>query len=502
MYVRLLREILVSMDTSNSDIRRELIIECCKRYANDSLELTYVDELDVEYTAERAIWWYTRPTFMYRMLNQALFTQDVDIMYKMRFFIKDLHQQLEALHSDYIKTLSSKCITVYRGVSLPDDTFEQIQQNIDGLISFNTFLSTSTERRVALAFASQKLKQPGIQSVLFNMMIDIEQCRSPFADIQQLSEVKGEKEILFSMGTMFRIHNIEKLSNGIWEVKLVLNAVDDIQLHQLTEHMRAELQGPQPLFTLGRLMKTLGQYDKAKYFYRILMNEVMSNPADIAQLYSDLGTISMDERLYSEAFKYFQKSIMDHPDTAQCYSNLGLAYGELGQYEKAHEHLHHALELDRNTNPSLQNCATRFNNLGTVYYKQKHFDEAKQHYEQALKLRMQCLPATHDHIAQSYSNIGAVLYVKGDYTGAYDSFIKAFEIKSTSLPSQHPSMAITINNIARVLVGQGLYEKAIPYAVQAVDISRKALTNNHPQTQEFINSLQSIRRKLTSLKNK
>ncbi|CAF4966987.1 unnamed protein product, partial [Rotaria sp. Silwood1] len=160
MYVRLLREILVSMDTSNSDIRRELIIECCKRYANDSLELTYVDELDVEYTAERAIWWYTRPTFMYRMLNQALFTQDVDIMYKMRFFIKDLHQQLEALHSDYIKTLSSKCITVYRGVSLPDDTFEQIQQNIDGLISFNTFLSTSTERRVALAFASQKLKQP------------------------------------------------------------------------------------------------------------------------------------------------------------------------------------------------------------------------------------------------------------------------------------------------------------------------------------------------------
>ncbi|CAF4855637.1 unnamed protein product, partial [Rotaria sp. Silwood1] len=68
---------------------------------------------------------------------------------------------------------------------------------------------------------------------------------------------------------------------------------------------------------------------------------------------------------------------------------------------------------------------------------------------------MQCLPATHDHIAQSYSNIGAVLYAKGDYTGAYDSFIKAFEIKSTSLPSQHPSMAITINNIARVLVGQG-----------------------------------------------
>ncbi|CAF4524996.1 unnamed protein product [Rotaria sp. Silwood2] len=434
MYARLLREILVSMDTSNGDIRHELIIECCKRYANDSLELAYVDELDVEYTAARAIWWYTRPTFMYRMLNQALLTQDIDILYKMRFFIKDLHEQLEVLHSNYIKTLSSKFINVYRGVSLPNDTFEQIQQNIGGFISFNTFLSTSTERRVALAFASQKLKQPDIQSVLFNMTIDIKECRSPFADIQQLSEVNCEKEILFSMGTMFRIDNIEKLPNGIWEVKLVLNTTDDIQLHQLTEHMRAELQGPHSLFTLGRLMRTLGQYEKAKYFYQILMKEVMSNPTDIAHLYSDLGIISMDERLYSEALKYFEKSMMGHPDTAQCYSNLGLAYGELGQYEKALEHLHHALELDRDTNVSLQHRATRCNNLGTVYYKQKHFDRAKQNYEQALKLRMECLPATHDHIAQSYSNIGAVLYAKGDYAGAFSSFIKAFEIKSASLP--------------------------------------------------------------------
>jgi hypothetical protein len=64
-------------------------INLIKQYANDSLELSYVDELDVEYNAEQAVWCYTRPTFTYKMLNRALITQDINILYKMRFFIKD-----------------------------------------------------------------------------------------------------------------------------------------------------------------------------------------------------------------------------------------------------------------------------------------------------------------------------------------------------------------------------------------------------------------------------
>jgi hypothetical protein len=71
---------------------------------------------------------------------------------------------------------------------------------------FNTFLSTSTERRVALSFATQNLNYLDTQSILFEMKINVAKCQSPFADIQQLSEVKKEKEILFSMGTVFRIH--------------------------------------------------------------------------------------------------------------------------------------------------------------------------------------------------------------------------------------------------------------------------------------------------------
>jgi tetratricopeptide (TPR) repeat protein len=388
MYARLLRELLVSMDTSNNDIRRELVMESCRRYANDPLELSYVDELDVEYNAEQAIWWYTRPTFMYLMLNRALLAQDINILYKMRFFIKDLHLQLEKLHRQYVQKLPSNSITVYRGLSLQDNRFAEIQQNLGGLIAFNTFLSTSTERKVALSFATQKLQQPGIQSILLEMKINVTKCQSPFADIQQLSEVKGEKEVLFSMGTVFRIDGIEKLPNGVWKVQLLLDGDEDIQLRRLTEHMRTELQASHPLFTLGRLMKTLGLYDHAEQFYRMLTAETTSfsdNPVEQAKLYSDLGTIYMDKRLYSQALGYFQQSLKYDLNFAECYGNLGLVYQELNQHEQALEHLHCAIELNQARAVSTQKAAIQFNNIGTVYYKQKNFNQAKRNYEQALR---------------------------------------------------------------------------------------------------------------------
>ena len=504
MYARLVREVLVSMDTSSNDIRRELVVECSKRYFNDDLQLTYVDELDIEYDAGKAIWWYTRPTFMYQELNRALLKQDIKMLYKMRFFIKDLNLQLTKLHHLYVQTLSSDSITVYRGLSLPNDIFKGIQSNCGGLIAFNTFLSTSTERKVALSFAMQKLRHPGIQSILFEMEIVVAKCLSPFADIQEWSEMRSEKEILFSMGTVFCIHRMSQLSNGVWTIHLALHGDEDIQLRQLTEHMREELQGSHPLFTLGRLMKTLGQYENAEHYYHILINERESfanNATERAKLFSDLGGISMDKRLHSQALEYFQQSLQCDPNSAECHANMGLVYQELQQHDQALKHLHRAIELGKITVVSSRKAATQFNNIGIVYHKLNRFDLAKQNYEQALKLRMECLPPTHSDIAQSHSNIGAISYAQKDYVTALSSFTTALEIKSLSLPCDHPSLAITLNNIARTLFNQGLYHEALSNATKAVAISTKALGENHPQTRDLAASLQSMQRRISEHKS-
>jgi hypothetical protein len=56
---------------------------------------------------------YTRDTFLYRLLNHALRLQEIDVIWKFGFFIKDLHQQLVHLHAE--TPLKSRSTVVYRG---------------------------------------------------------------------------------------------------------------------------------------------------------------------------------------------------------------------------------------------------------------------------------------------------------------------------------------------------------------------------------------------------
>ncbi|CAF5108452.1 unnamed protein product, partial [Rotaria sp. Silwood1] len=57
-----------------------------------------IDEFQRTYQASKAIWWYTRECFTYKMLNGALRTLNGDIMIRMGFFLCDVHRQIEHLH--------------------------------------------------------------------------------------------------------------------------------------------------------------------------------------------------------------------------------------------------------------------------------------------------------------------------------------------------------------------------------------------------------------------
>ena len=78
------------------------------------------------------------------MLNTALLRQDIPMLYKFHFFIKDLHMQLEQLHNLYKPSLQSRTFTVYRGLGMPMKIFDEtIRQEEKKLLAFDTFLSTS-----------------------------------------------------------------------------------------------------------------------------------------------------------------------------------------------------------------------------------------------------------------------------------------------------------------------------------------------------------------------
>jgi hypothetical protein len=245
MYTQILKEILLTIDFEQNHID-EFLMDSRKQFAGNTIELKNMDKLQNEYHCHSPIWWYTYDCFLYSILNCALRTMEVDPITKMGFFVRDLHNHLTALHSEqYAGQTQSDSFIVYRGQILPDTKFEELVTTKGGLLAFNNFLSTSKIRDVSLDFTRRSMTTSNLMGVLFVMKIDPSLCSTPFANARDVSAYQNEEEILFSMHSVFRIGEIQKIDGNdcLWQVDLTLTGDNDQQLHALTERMREETKG-------------------------------------------------------------------------------------------------------------------------------------------------------------------------------------------------------------------------------------------------------------------
>src|SRR4051812_9347753 len=89
---------------------------------------------------------------------------------------------------------------------------------------------------------------------------------APFANVETVGYYPGEKEILFSMHSVFRIDQVKQIENNdrLWQVDLTLASDHDPQLHALTECMQEEVKDSTGWHRFGKLMIKLGQSNKAE----------------------------------------------------------------------------------------------------------------------------------------------------------------------------------------------------------------------------------------------
>ncbi|CAF1315868.1 unnamed protein product [Rotaria sordida] len=95
MYTQLLKETLLEIEDDDVKSIKELVEYC--RLHSDVSEKT-LEKIEQEYRDHTPIWWHTGPYFIYSMLNRGLQQMDVDIILKMGFFIRHLHQHITDLH--------------------------------------------------------------------------------------------------------------------------------------------------------------------------------------------------------------------------------------------------------------------------------------------------------------------------------------------------------------------------------------------------------------------
>ncbi|CAF0879227.1 unnamed protein product [Adineta steineri] len=493
MYTQIFKDILLDIEHGEQAIKQ--FVAYCRDH--DCVSAIYIDRFEKEYSSKAAIWWYTFPSDIYSMLNYGLRTMNADIIITMGFFLRDVHEQIQQLYEQQVNSFARKPFLVYRGQGLKKLDFEKLQKTKGGLISFNNFLSTSTDKEISLGFAQGALENRDMVGILFRMSIDPCIKSVPFASIKEVSYFK-EGEILFSMHTVFRVGAIERMGNEnqMYEVELQLTSDEDQQLRLLTDRLREE-PGGTGWYRLGDLLLKIGQFNKAEELYNLLV-EHTSDESEKALYYNQLGGVYMYQGNYEKAIWYYKELLKirekslpsNHSHLAAAYNNIGIVYDNIGEYSTALTFYEEALKFFEKTLASNHpSFATLYSNFGLVYYNMGEYSKALSFYEKALEIYRKALPPNHPSLATSYNNIGMVYHNMREYLKALSSHEKTLEIYQKTLPPLHPLLATSYNNIGMVYHNMGEYSKALSSHEKALEIRQETLPFDHPDLATSYNNI-------------
>ena len=547
MYTQIFKEIFLNMNHSQLSICN--FTTYC--HGRNDISANNIKKFQEEYSSDLAIWWYTYPCFIFSMLNDALRTLESDTVIKMGFFIHDLHYQIKKLYEQQYHQHNRDVFVVYRGQGLSNQDFEKLQTTKGGLISFNNFLSTSEKREISLVFATCSLLKSNSIGILFRITIDPSISSTPFAVIDDVSYFKDEREVLFSMHSVFRIGDIKKIDGDshLYEVDLKLTADDDQQLGKVTEQIRKEIS-PDSVgwYRIGQLLIKLGHFAQLEKIYSDVLHDT-TDDGERAIAYYHLGWVKYAHSMFEEAILFYQKALeifekilppnhiflhninnnigAVYVDTgeyskalvflekalemkkkllpandqflAHAYNNIGMVYDNIGEYSKALSFYEKALEIKEITLPvNHPSFATLYNNIGMAYEKIDESLKALLFHKKALHIRERTLPCDHPDFAQSYTNIG-VTYIKiKEYSEALLVLTKAVEIRQKILPPDHHLLGLSYHNLGTVTYEIGDYSKALSLFEKAVQIYEKTLSRNHPLKATTYNNIGDV---LLQMKN-
>ncbi|CAF2045052.1 unnamed protein product [Rotaria magnacalcarata] len=223
--------------------RDELLEVCREKYSNNPTELKRIDDFEHTYDSKHAIKWYTTDCFIYRIINESLRTESVDLTFKLRYFIRDLHNQLADMQidCDRLSPHNAFMLTLYRGLRMHLHQFEEIRKNKGNLVSANSFLSTTSDYVAACFFAGDGNVDQDHVSVIFEITVNAKVKHSiPFAKIEYQSIFKDEDEVLFSIGAIFHVDEIAEVRENLWKVELTLTQIEDKHWNILTAHLNSK----------------------------------------------------------------------------------------------------------------------------------------------------------------------------------------------------------------------------------------------------------------------
>ncbi|CAF1416859.1 unnamed protein product [Adineta steineri] len=500
IYLQVMKAILIEI-RFDKKFRKDFMNYSRPFYLGNDFQMNLIDTFYENYDLHSPIWWYTRKCCLYGMLRKAFYKNDMEIMFKLAFFIRDLHRDIKKSYSD-VHTHQRHPISVYRTTRMTLDEFTNIEKNYDGFIAFNDFLLTTLERSMALRFGNLIRIEPNAVGVIFKIVIDPITSSVPFISLNNLSYLSNtEGEILFSMNTLFRVEEIVKVNDRLYEIQLAPVNKKDKLIKSLLGCVQRLTTGVPGWYKLTKILMDANEYDQAEAVYKYVLSQANDNQlAERAYVQHQLGYIEEMRNNFPAAINNYQQSVdiclktlpRDHPNLLATYINLASAYRKQGDYQKAWDSNQTALQIL--LQPHDPNTIVQQNNTAALYQEQKKYSEAQNIYEKSIQTILLDFPSHQTLLADTYHDLAGLFYSMKDYTKAISNYEKTIAIEEKFTPPYSPALASAYYNLATAYEGLQDNKKAVKNAENAVEIARLTFGNEHSETQQYTNYLQQIKK--------
>ncbi|CAF3864831.1 unnamed protein product, partial [Rotaria sp. Silwood1] len=494
LWYQLLKDVLLAMpETVDSKI--EMIDRFRIYYSSKNPTfLTKVDEFEQTYQSCDAICWYTKDSIVYRLVNQALRTEDIEALLAVRYYISDLCTCLKK-ECEKLKVQGLDVLTVYRGQFLPTEDIDKLQQSVGQLISANGFLSTTRSLIVAEIYAGP-----------------------------EHSEMPHEEEVLFDLGTIFRVEKVYfDKSSGFWKVNLVaadetenltnnfMRQRRDRNYTQALDHFQKRLTIYEKWTTyddralaeshssLGRTYLEIKHYEQAFEHLQITLElykkSLPTHHSALSSTYRDLANICHCTKKYDLALEYYLKAEESAPTlkkftdnsvllSAHLCSLTGNCYLHKNENALAEQYFRTSLALYEKCRSSVKGENLLIDiqwNMGVVFSRKREFYSALEHYKESLVLVERIMPDERIRIAELNDGIGVCYENIGQYDLCIEHAQKSLEIYEQCIPPDVEKLTDMHNTVARCYCMKHEYLLAIKHRKQSLFLEEQKVPRNVAQ---------------------
>ncbi|UJR32954.1 hypothetical protein I4U23_020417 [Adineta vaga] len=484
---------LIHTDSCLND-RNELVLLCKQQYQNNPTELAIIEEFEKDYRSERSLSWYTRFSFLYRILNKAIRIQNIELLLLFRWFIRDIVEQLKSN-----KFLNGQ--RVYRAQLMSKNEVDLLKNSSGEFLSMNIFLSANSNREQTRSSLVSLTIEDNIEKVFFEINLSHQT-----DSVNLVVSSSSKEEMLFRIGSIFRLINIERDNDGIWNIHLMLYSSKQHPFESTIQQKKTDLNIIETnVLSIGFLLEDMGKFQSAERYYHHLVDQLPKDHEDLSRCYHALGEIIQKKDDYDLCLIWYNKALQldiqmlksNESDTAMSYNSIAVVYSKKRDYKLALKFYNKALDIWKKIlgedHPDIAMC---WNNIGIIHQEEKQYTDALECYHKAWNIRQKHCTTEHIGLGQSLACIGNVHYQLKHYDLALEHYNSSMEIFKKFLPSCYSDVAMIYRNIGFIYQNKGDYQQALIHIKKAATIYRQLFPSTHSDVMQIEKLIHQISSKL------